>query len=128
MTTMADFKAGYVKALLHKTDDKDYEILESETFSLSFTDEHSCLDEEIGTLGLEYILGDINSLIPEIKVDQIGEVIAAVHIEYTKSWTDCGYEYDVYFDLQEIKTKLYSEEESILILQETPSEIERGKD
>ncbi len=128
VSVMADFKAGYVKVMIHKTDEKSFEILESESFSLSLSQEHSCLDEEIGTLGFEYILGDIDSIFPEMKIDQVGELLAAVHIEYSKFFTDCGYEYDVAFDLQELKTKLYSEEESLLILQYPRAEEALEKD
>ncbi len=107
------FKAGYINAQVHKADEQDFEILETQLLSLSFRDEHSCLEEEVGTLGLEYILGDLNLVFPELKVGQEGEIIAAVYINYTRSWTDCGEEWDVDFDLEEVKTKVYPQEEQV---------------
>lgn len=115
-------KAGYINALVHKLDEGLFEVLKHQIFSLNLPTEHQCLEEEVSNLGIETILGDLNQIFPEMKVGQTGFLIATVHLNYSKTWTDCGWEYGMDSDLTDLRTETYPITDTEEIIEEAQNE------
>ena len=96
----------YVKAIIHFIDDKkNFEVIQHEFFYNGLEKNGEFLSEDdFGDeweYSLQYYDWDIDP-----KSDECYSLLWNFNIEHSKSWTDCGYEYDseidsggLYFDL-----------------------------
>ncbi len=78
------------------------EVLESEYFDdgiLSDVDVAKgsilgVLSHEIHSMGWYLWRGSIDEILAKYQEGDTVEIVADAHVEYSQSWTDCGYEYD----------------------------------
>ncbi len=98
-------KDCYIRAIIHITDEKDFEIINEEFFIAS--------NQKGVTLKLEDCYGDtvqymFNEDIFEQpkEIDKYYELFVKFDIIHSKSWTSCGYEYDSNIDVEELSCEL----------------------
>lgn len=107
---------GKIRCYIHICDDENFEIIEQKIFEDQFiyNSKSQDLRDLINKLDFDdQIKEELKSYIEECEV----ELIADIHIEHHKSWTDCGYEYDSDLWLDNVRHQKILKTES-----ESPSE------
>lgn len=93
---------GKIRCHIYKYDDVEFKIEEQEVFEDRFiyNSTSQSLEDFIADLSFDdQIQEELKSYPGQCEV----EIIADIHIENYKTWTDCGYEYDFNYWLANVR-------------------------
>lgn len=123
-----EIRPGWLRVYVHKTSDdlfRKFELLESEHFSTDLIsdwtdDSHpDVLKLEIENCGVDDGFATaISEVLKNYEEGDVVEIVGPVVIEYSKYWTDCGYEYDAHTWFENEKHRKLTPEQAKMFLEE----------
>lgn len=69
------------------------------------------LSEEIRSCGFDLFDDAISDVMENYALGDVVEILADAHIEWSKGWTDCGYEYDAEGWFENVKHRKLTDEQ-----------------